>query len=362
MKPKLLLVNDNGCIRDLLSSINDVEFEIVDVDADRAHLLMQDGSAPPIVSVSAAPARTLIGNSAIAKHLREKFDIIAETGAPTLITGEVGTEKETAARAIHAASGRTGRFVKVSCPSLPVALLEHALFGDGDDNGKLELARGGTILLDEIGKIDYGLQSRLVQAMESGELDHTRILATTTYDLVAEVRDGYFREDLYYRLSVVTLEMPPLRSRRDDIALLIDYFADVHARRNGRARIRLTDAAVEKLTRAHWDGNVRQLESVIERASILCSGRTLDAADFHFENGREEQMSHVEETFRRGSIREMEKLMILNRLRENDDNRTRSAKTLDISVRTLRNKLHEYNVPRRASTVKTVPEREPVLV
>ena len=113
---------------------------------------------------------------------------------------------------------------------------------------------------------------------------------------------------------------------------------------------------MDKLTRAQWDGNVRQLESVVERAAIVSSGQTLDAGDFQFDNSRDEQMSRIEEAFRYGSIREMEKLMILNRLIENDDNRTRSAQTLDISVRTLRNKLHEYNVPKKGAVSRPAPE------
>ena len=210
--------------------------------------------------------------------------------------------------------------------------------------------------MDDIGEMDAAVQTRLLQAMDRGLLEEVRVIATTTRDL----RDR-FREDLYYRLRVVTLEMPPLRTRREDISLLIEHFVGLHALRNGRERIRLTDAAVDKLTRAHWDGNIRQLESVIERAAILSSGQTLDAGGFRFENSRDEQMSMVEETFRHGSIREMEKLMILNRLRENEDNRTRSSKTLDISVRTLRNKLHEYNVPRKIRTVPAKPDPEPAL-
>jgi two-component system response regulator AtoC len=145
----------------------------------------------------------------------------------------------------------------------------------------------------------------------------------------------------------VPLEVPPLRERREDIPLLISHFVEVFSAKNNTEPISLTEAAIEKLCHAYWEGNVRQLQNVIERAVILQCGMKLDADYFQFENEREEQLSKVEQAFRFGTIREMEKLMILNRLKDNRNNRTRSAETLDISVRTLRNKLNEYNVPKK---------------
>lgn len=310
---------------------------------------------------------TLIGNSTVLQHVREKIQLVAGTSATILITGEGGTGKEVVAHEIHRLSDRShAPFIKVNCASVPVSLLENELFGHEKgaytgavkaEPGKLELASSGTILLDEIGELEHTVQTRLLRLIQDGEFERigrskpikvdVRILATTKRDLKEEIRKGRFREDLYYRLNVVPLEMPALRERREDIPLLIEHFVRTFSHKNGKEAISLTDAALRKLGSAYWKGNVRQLQNIIERAVILRSGSTLDADYFQFENEREEQMSRIEHAFRYGSIREMEKLMILNRLKDNNENRTRSAETLDISVRTLRNKLNEYNVPKR---------------
>jgi DNA-binding NtrC family response regulator len=157
-----------------------------------------------------------------------------------------------------------------------------------------------------------------------------------------EIQKGNFREDLFYRLNVVPIEMPALRDRREDIPLLVNHFIDSFGQENDKPPIKLTEAAMKKLSSAYWRGNVRELENVIERAVILAAGATLDENYFQFDDDRDERLSRVEQTFRHGTIREMEKLMILHRLEDKDQNRTRAAETLSISVRTLRNKLREY--------------------
>jgi DNA-binding NtrC family response regulator len=315
--------------------------------------------------------KNMIGNSVQMQHVREKIRLVARTNATILISGERGVGKEVAADEIHRLGDRAGRpFVKINCGSIPTSLLHSELFGDEQGShagavevqpGKFELASKGAILLDEIGEMDHAIQTKLFRVIEEGEFDRVggttpvkvdvRIVATTSRNLKEQIRNKRFREDLFYRLNVVPLEIPPLRDRREDIPLLISHFIEVFARENKTDPIRLTEAAIEKLCNAYWKGNVRQLQNVIERAAILRSGMTLDADFFHFEDDREEQLSRVEKAFRFGTIREMEKLMILNRLKDNQNNRTRSAETLEISVRTLRNKLNEYNVPKRHRTV-----------
>jgi DNA-binding NtrC family response regulator len=312
-------------------------------------------------------ARNLVGNSVQMQHVREKIELAARTTTTVLITGESGVGKDVVAHEIHRMSDRAHKpLVKISCASIPSPLLESELFGcekgsfSGSitaQRGKFELAGGGTILLDEIGEMDHTIQTRLLRVIQEGELDRVggstpinvdvRVLATTSRDLKMEIRKNRFREDLFYRLNVVPLEIPPLRERREDVPLLVDHFIEVFARKNACEPISLTEAAVAKLRGAYWKGNVRQLQNIIERAVILRSGMKLDADYFQFENEREEQLSKVEQAFRFGTIREMEKLMILNRLKDLQSNRTRSAETLDISVRTLRNKLNEYNVPKK---------------
>jgi len=311
--------------------------------------------------------KSMVGNSVQLQHVREKVKLVARTSATILVTGESGVGKEVVAQEIHRLSDRANKpFIKINCASIPTTLLENELFGHDkgtytgavkSEPGKFELANRGTILLDEIGEMDPTIQAKLLRVIQEGEYDRVggqrpihvdvRIIATTNRVLQEEIRKGRFREDLFYRLNVVPLEIPPLRDRREDVPLLIDHFINIFTAKNSKDPISLTEAALEKLNNAYWKGNVRQLQNVIERAVILRSGMKLDADYFQFENEREEQLSRVEHAFRFGSIRDMEKLMIMNRLTDNRNNRTRSAETLDISVRTLRNKLNEYNVPKK---------------
>jgi DNA-binding NtrC family response regulator len=311
--------------------------------------------------------KNLVGNSVQLQHVREKIDLVAKTNANVLVSGESGVGKELVAGEIHRLSDRAGKpLVRVNCTAIPPSLLEGELFGHEDagyggavnkQTGKLELADNGTILLDEIGGMDQIVQAKLLRVIQECEFErvggntpvkvNVRIIATTARNLREEISKNRFREDLFYRLNVVPLEIPPLRERRDDIPLLISHFIDLFSRKNNTERISLSEKAMDKLCNAYWAGNVRQLQNVIERAVVLRGGQTLDADYFQFENERQEQLSIVERAFRFGTIREMEKLMIMNRLKEQSNNRTRSAETLDISVRTLRNKLNEYNVPKK---------------
>ena len=311
--------------------------------------------------------KSLVGNSIQLQHVREKIKLVAKTNATILITGESGTGKEVVAHEIHKLSSRSNKpYVTINCASIPANLLESELFGHEKGAftgaikakpGKFELAHQGTILLDEIGEMEHTIQAKLLRVIQEGEFDRvggsrpvkvdSRIIATTNRTLKDEIKKGRFREDLFYRLNVVPLEIPPLRERREDIPLLINHFIEVFSAKNSKDPVVLTETAVKKLCNAYWKGNVRQLQNVVERAVILRSGMKLDEDYFQFENEREEQLSKVEHAFRFGSIRDMEKLMILNRLKDEHDNRSRSAATLDISVRTLRNKLNEYNVPKK---------------
>jgi two-component system response regulator HydG len=330
--------------------------------ADR---IREHAGGTPVVVVGTAPPHTaLTGSSAVIQHVREKIRLVAATRAPVLVCGESGTGKEAVAQEIHAASARaTLPLVKVDCAWADSGMIERELFGTAAGEGevalegRIERASGGTLLLTEIENLTMDLQVRLLALIEDGEYSpvgssdtrsaDVRLIATTTRNLKEEIRAGRFREDLYYRIGVVPLEVPPLRERREDIPVLVAGFVEHFSRRKAQAPVRFTDEAIRRLTRAYWKGNVRQLQNEIERAVVLRGGQVVDADYFQFEIERDQQMSRIEKAFRFGSIREMEKLMILNRLKENDDNRTRSAETLDISVRTLRNKLNEYNVPRK---------------
>jgi transcriptional regulator with GAF, ATPase, and Fis domain len=237
----------------------------------------------------------IIGNSpALAATLR-KVEMVAPTGSTVLLLGETGTGKELLARAIHARSGRSHRpLIKVDCTTLPEGLIESELFGHvkgaytgAHDTrlGRFELAHEGTIFLDEIGELPLDLQSKLLRVLENGEMQQigskeertvdVRVIVATNRDLEEEVRGGHFRSDLYYRLGVFPIESPPLRERREDIPPIVSFFVSRSAAAMGKSISRIDQTTMDKLVAYDWPGNVRELRNVIERAVILCSGKTL---------------------------------------------------------------------------------------
>ncbi|MCS6913893.1 MAG: sigma-54 dependent transcriptional regulator [Myxococcota bacterium] len=240
----------------------------------------------------------LIGTSPRMRRLQQTIEAVAPSRAAVLIQGESGTGKELVARALHARSGRKGPFVAVNCSALPESLLESELFGHargaftgarGAKRGLFLAAQGGTLLLDEIGDLPLGVQAKLLRALQEGEvrplgLDQpiqvdVRIVAATHVDLVEAQARGTFREDLYYRLAVITLEVPPLRERREDIPALAHHFLRRAAARSGRKVSGFDEAALQLLCAYRWGGNVRELENVIERAVVLGEGPLITVAD-----------------------------------------------------------------------------------
>ena len=241
----------------------------------------------------------LLGDSAPMVELRRTIEKVGPSGATVLVTGESGTGKELVARALHLASPRTAApFVPVNCGALVGSLLDSELFGHvrgaftGADHGKRGLvvtADKGSLLLDEIAELPLELQPKLLRTLQAGEVKpvggtdtvtvDVRIIAATNRDLRAEVAGGRFREDLFYRLAVITLEVPPLRARKGDVGLLARVFAAAAAHRARRGHVELTDDAVAWLEAQPWPGNVRELENTIERAVVLASGDRLDVDD-----------------------------------------------------------------------------------
>jgi two-component system response regulator FlrC len=286
---------------------------------------------------------------------------IAPSDATVLIRGESGTGKEMVAFFIHKHSRRASRpFVAVNCAALPENLLESELFGHekgaftgalAAKKGKFELADGGTILLDEISEMDARLQVKLLRVLQEREIDRVgggspvpvdlRVLATTNRDLEKEVEAGRFREDLYYRLHVIPLTLPPLRDRRGDVEALAESFLRRFAEKNGKRALRFSDEAREKLLRHAWPGNVRELQNTIERGVLLTPGDAVDAAHLLL-CGKETDGARPLATPVGTSLRDMERQLVLDTLGDCAGNRTQAAKVLGISIRTLRNKLHEY--------------------
>jgi two-component system, NtrC family, response regulator HydG len=239
----------------------------------------------------------IVGRSRAIQELLRKLELVARARSTVLITGETGTGKELAARAIHARSAqRDMPLIKVSCAAIPETLIESELFGhvkgaftgaSGNRRGRFALADGGTIFLDEIGTIGLPVQAKLLRVLQEREFEpvgsertqavDVRVIAATNRDLRAMVGEGRFQEDLYYRLSVIPVELPPLRERTEDIPPLVEHFVRKHAQRMGRRIEGLEPLALERLKTYRWPGNVRELENTIERAIVLASGPVIDA-------------------------------------------------------------------------------------
>jgi two-component system response regulator AtoC len=240
----------------------------------------------------------IVGRSRAMQEVLRKLERVAQSKSTVLITGETGTGKELAARAVHARSAeREMPLIKVNCAALPESLLESELFGHvrgaftgatSNRRGRFALADGGTIFLDEIGTLGLAVQAKLLRVLQEREFEpvgsertqsvDVRVIAATNRDLRTMVADGRFLEDLYYRLSVIPVELPPLRERREDIPPLVEHFVRKHAQRTGRAIGGVAPAALEQMRSYDWPGNVRELENTIERAVVLATGTVIDAA------------------------------------------------------------------------------------
>ena len=320
---------------------------------------------------------TMVGSSPQIQALRAKISQLAPTPETVLITGESGTGKELVAAAIHAESGRCcAPLVSLNCPVLSAHLMESELFGhergaftgaEGPRTGRFEMADGGSILLDEVTEIDLRLQAKLLRVLQERTFERVgssqtirvdvRVLATTNRDLQAEVLAGRFREDLYYRLAVVPLHVPPLRQRPDDVPELIDHFLRRCAQRLGRDPCTLEPAAGELLANYHWPGNVRELENLVTRASVLGTGGPITADQLRRwliageEPGEDGQSADVPVGL---SLHEMERKLIEATLEHFDGHRAKTAEALGIGVRTLSGKLRQYGYAPRAKTLSEV--------
>ncbi|BBO77439.1 acetoacetate metabolism regulatory protein AtoC [Desulfosarcina widdelii] len=308
----------------------------------------------------------IIGRSKPMKRLLESISMVAPSDANVLILGESGTGKELIANAIHQNSYRKDKpFIKINCAALPDTLLESELFGHekgaftgaiGKKMGRFKLADKGSIFLDEIAEMAPPTQAKILRVIQEQEFEpvggtssikvDTRIIAATNRVLKKEVEEGNFREDLFYRLNVVELKVPPLRERSDDILPLSNYFLAKYTKKNKRQISGFTPMAMDLLMRHDWPGNVRELENIIERSVIMTRSNTIKSTDLPA-TLRGEDLDKVTEPVDLTpgrSLKDVEKEMILRTLEEHNGNRTHAAKTLGISRRTLQLKLKDYGI------------------
>jgi DNA-binding NtrC family response regulator len=324
--------------------------------------------------------QAIVGESAKLKTLLDRARQVARSEMDVLVEAESGTGKELLARLIHQASDRRNRpFVAVNCAAFPEALLESELFGHargaftgavGAKPGKFELAHTGTLLLDEIGELPLQLQPKLLRALQEREVDRlgdtrsthvdVRVIATTNQPMPKLVESGKFRADLYYRLNVVPLTIPPLRERREDIPLLIEHFLRKHAPRGKETAPEFSSELIARLMAHPWPGNIRELENFCRRAVALHAGQPLGADFFDGDIPSFPEIARLPNAcaatgpsvgipagLAGGSLREMERQLLESTLQAHGGNRTHAAQALGICPRTMRNKIREYGLPPR---------------
>jgi two-component system response regulator AtoC len=316
------------------------------------------------------PEIVVFGRTEAMQALRARLMKLAGANVPVLIEGESGTGKDIIARMIHAASPwKTGPWVKVNCPAIPGTLLESELFGYekgaftgayGMKPGRVEMAHRGTLFLDEISELDMGLQSKLLQLVQDGQFCRigaqedkkveVRVVCATNRKLDVEIESGTFRADLYYRINVVNLQMPPLRARAADIPDLVNYFLEYHNRKyNCRAKP-LSNELMAVLRKYHWPGNIRELENLIKRYVILgtedviASDLAPRAPDFFNADIPLDGPISLKKMTRQ-AVRELERKVILKVLQHHHWNRKQSARTLGISYRALLYKIRDAGLP-----------------
>lgn len=312
----------------------------------------------------------ILGESETLKRAVGETQRVAQTEATVLLLGESGTGKELFARAVHHLSARRDQpFVAINCAAIPETLIENELFGhergaftgaSDRRQGKFELASGGTVFLDEIGELPLGVQGKLLRAIEEKIVDRiggsapvavdVRVVAATNKDLKAAVENGQFRGDLFFRLAVFPIEVPPLRDRGDDIVMLAQHFASEIGRELRGREAQLSPEAIEALKRHHWPGNVRELENAIERACILSDSLTLQPAELGLGPSATPESESLEQLDLSGTLsdvahralRIVERKKILRALEANLGNKSKTAEDLGVSYKTLLNKIKEY--------------------
>jgi Nif-specific regulatory protein len=306
----------------------------------------------------------IIGNSGPLRQVYEQVTQVARTNTTVLLRGESGTGKELIAHAIHYNSLRASKpFVKVSCAALPETLIESELFGyekgaftgaQGRKKGRFELAEAGTLFLDEIGDLNVSTQIKLLRVLQEREFErlggtetikvNVRLIAATNKDMEEAIAKGQFRDDLYYRLNVFAIFMPPLRERKSDVLLLADHFLEKYAREHAKSIKRISTPAIDMLASYHWPGNVRELENIIERAVLVCETNVIHGHHLPPTLQTAEGSGTVMRLSLESSVEAFERDIIMDALKTTRGNRKRAAKLLDTTERVIGYKVRKYGI------------------
>ena len=367
---EVVLMTAFGSVESAVSAMRDGAYDFVEKPlkrhaivksirkaAERGQLVAENQSLRD--TITQLTRREAIGNSAAFRQVIETATHAAPSMATVLVLGESGTGKELLARLIHERSLRAkGPFVAVNCAALPESILESELFGHergaftgavARKEGRFAKAAGGTLFLDEIGELPLSVQVKLLRVLQESEYEpvggdtvraDVRVVAATNRDLLGEVQAGRFREDLYYRLNVIAITAPALRARREDIPLLVDHFLALYAAKNGRPRLRVARAVLDRFQEYAWPGNVRELENVIERAVVLARGEEMTLADLPEALTQQSVAFPNELRFAIGTpLAEVELRVIRETLRHARGDKSLAAQLLGISTRTIYRKL-----------------------
>jgi two-component system, NtrC family, response regulator HydG len=370
----VILITAFGTVEEAVSAMKDGAYDfltkpfrgeqllkIVAKALERQHLIRQNQALRKQLDDLMARGQ-LIGSSPAFRRMMTLVEQVAGSSATVLVQGESGTGKELVARTIHELSARRARpFVAVNCAALPEALLESELFGyergaftgaAGRKEGRFELADGGTLFLDEVGDLSLVTQPKILRVLQEGEFERlggtrtlkvdVRIVAATNRELPQMVRDKRFREDLYYRLNVITVSVPPLRDRREDVRLLAQHFLRIYAAKNDRRLEGMTEEAARRLEAYAWPGNVRELENVIERGVVLARGSMIDVGDLPDDIAGASSQGVVSQAITAlvgTPLADVERRLLEETLRVAQGNKTLTARLLGIDVRTVSRKL-----------------------
>jgi two-component system nitrogen regulation response regulator NtrX len=376
----VIMISGHGTIDTAVDATRKGAYDFLEkpLDTDRLlvtlrNALAQKGLADNVerLMIEVESRHEIVGSSFQIRKVLERVERVGPAEARVLITGENGTGKELVARAIHRTSTRSKRpFVEVNCAAIPSELIESELFGHikgsftgavADRAGTFEQAHGGTLFMDEVGDMSLAAQAKVLRALEQGvvtrvgsgksiEVD-VRVVAATNKDLEAEIKEGNFREDLYYRLNVVPIELPPLRERREDIPMLVQHFVALLERKDGIVSREISRPALERLQGLDWAGNVRELRNTVERLLILSSGDSIGADDVEYlVSGGSGGAGLGSELLQADTFSDFkdqaERAFLLQKLREHDWNVSETARTIDMPRSNLYKKIERYGLVR----------------